>query len=149
MKVVYFLILLGLALAACAPVGVQPTLTSSTPTIAAPAPASSPAAPTSSACLPSGIEPSSIVSAERQAGNKVIKVTVQQKLDKLSARCQNGTLVDSTGKEIRFYELAGCWGNPPDNYQDILQRQQQELATLKAQYTVIEMTCNPSGLPIQ
>jgi hypothetical protein len=36
-------------------------------------------------------------------------------------------------------------GNPPADYQEILQRQREELEKLKKQYTVIEMTCNPEG----
>jgi hypothetical protein len=142
MKCATLLTWLGLVLAACGPASLQSPATTSSPV-------TSPPAPTTSTCLPPDIELSSIVSAQSLGGGKIAKVTVQQKLDELGAQCQNGTLVDSAGKEIRFYQLAGCWGNPPPNYQDILQRQQQELEKLKEQYTVIEMTCNPSGLPIQ
>jgi hypothetical protein len=41
--------------------------------------------------------------------------------------------------------VAGCWGNPPENYQEILDEQARKLAQLKKKYTVIEMSCNPSG----
>jgi hypothetical protein len=41
--------------------------------------------------------------------------------------------------------MTGCWGNPPENYQQILDEQARKLAQLKKRYTVIEMTCNPSG----
>lgn len=106
-------------------------------------------------CLPADVQLGDIVEAhvvDSFSGDPppvVEKVTVEQKLTALQARCRDGKLVDGFGKEIRFYRLIGCWGNPPYNYQDILQRQQEEINTLKERYTVIEMTCNPSGLPIQ
>jgi hypothetical protein len=75
-------------------------------------------------------------------------MTVAQKLASLKARCKRGKLVDGAGKEIRFFHLKGCWGNPPEGYQEILDKQAGELATLKKRYTVIEMTCNPSGILI-
>lgn len=33
-------------------------------------------------------------------------------------------LVDGTGREVYFYQLTGCWGNAPFNYQAILAKQQ-------------------------
>jgi hypothetical protein len=57
--------------------------------------------------------------------------------------------VDAKGKQIHFYRLTGCWGNPPENYQEILDNQQQELARLRRCYRVIEISCNPSGVMIQ
>jgi len=54
-------------------------------------------------------------------------------------------LVDAKGTEIRFYQLIGCWGNPPDDYQEQLARQTKELANLRKRYHVIEMTCDSSG----
>ena len=103
-------------------------------------------------CLPSGVKLTDVVSAEMtgssERGPVVKKVTVKQKLTDLKARCRNGKLVDDTGKEVRFYRAKGCWGNPPADYLEILDRQRRELEELKKQYTVIEMTCNPSGMPI-
>ncbi len=90
-------------------------------------------------CLPSGINPSDVVSA--QAANA-------EKLKELRARCRKGKLVDAKGTEIRFYQLVGCWGNPPEDYQEILERQAKELASLRKRNHVIEMTCNPSGQEI-
>ena len=156
MRYRYLLIVLGSVLAACAPANLQPTITSpvqpaftSPVSTGLPSPVTAaPLALTAGTCLPPGIELSSVVSAQA-TGGKVSKVTVQQTLDQLGAACQNGLLVDSSGKEIYFYPLKGCWGNPPDNYQDILQKQRDELEKLKTQYNVIELTCNPSGLPIQ
>ena len=77
------------------------------------------------------------------------KVTVEQKLNELKATCSSDNkLVDATGKQIAFYRLTGCWGNPPANYLELAQKERDEINKLKEQYTVIEMTCNPSGIPI-
>ena len=102
-------------------------------------------------CLPENVKPTDVVStklAQNDGATLVEKITVEQKLTELKANCKNGKLVDGAGTEIYFYKLTGCWGNPPRNYHEILERQQAELAKLRKQYTVIEMTCNPSGLPI-
>jgi len=102
-------------------------------------------------CLPEYVKPTDVVSttlAQTGGGTLVEKITVEQKLAELKANCKNGKLIDGAGTEIHFYRLTGCWGNPPRNYQEILERQEAELATLRKQYTVIEITCNPSGLPI-
>ena len=104
-------------------------------------------------CLPAEIKPDDVVEASnaRDANGRAIglrKVTVDQKLQELNATCSAANkLVDGNGKEIVFYHLAGCWGNPPADYQEILQKQREEISKLKQQYTVIEMTCNPSGVP--
>jgi hypothetical protein len=104
------------------------------------------------ACLPDGIQATDIVSTEmaRSAagGREVKRLTVEQKLLSIKAQCKKGKLVDAMGKEVRFYRLHGCWGNPPADYQEILERQQRELDKLKQRYTVIEMTCNPEGVMI-
>jgi hypothetical protein len=98
--------------------------------------------------MPSGIEATDVVStrtAKTGVSSKVITVTVAQKLKELRARCRRGKLVDAKGTEIRFYQLIGCWGNPPDDYQEQLERQAKELAKLRKRYRVIEMTCDSSG----
>jgi hypothetical protein len=106
-----------------------------------------------SGCLPADVKLTDIVSAELISFSPpnnytVKKVTVEQKLTELKASCStSGKLVDGTGREIYFFHLTGCWGNPPFNYQDILAKQRQKLEQLRQQYTVIEMTCNPSGIP--
>ena len=69
-------------------------------------------------------------------------VTVQNKLTEMKARCRKGRLVDSKDREIRFFHLS-CWGNPPENYQEIRRREAAELAKLKKRYTVIAFGCNP------
>ena len=76
------------------------------------------------------------------------KITVEQRLIELDARCENGKLIDAEGKEIYFYRLKGCWGNPPADYQEILKQQNEELEKLRKRYVVIEMTCNPEGVLI-
>jgi len=100
-------------------------------------------------CLPPGIESTDVVSTQGVRpgahGDKARTITVAQKLKELRARCRKHKLVDGRGREIRFYHLVGCWGNPPDDYQEILERQTKELARLRRRYRVIEMTCNPSG----
>jgi hypothetical protein len=102
-------------------------------------------------CLPPGIQPADIVSATLvqtgPAGDIIKKVEVKDKLERLQARCHEGKLVDGAGKKIYFYRLIGCWGMPPANYEVLLHRQNDELKKLREQYTVIELTCNPSGIP--
>lgn len=95
----------------------------------------SPAAPLAQ-CLPAGITLADVVSRG---------LTVEGRLVQLQARCDNGTLVEPSGKEIRFYSVTGCWGNPPIDAQEILDRQRAELEELSRRYTVIEMTCSPGG----
>ena len=87
-------------------------------------------------CLPADIKPTDLVS---QA------LTVEERLAQLGARCDDGRLVDRDNKEIRFYRLTGCWGNPPADAHAILDRQRTELEALSQRYTVIEMTCSPGG----
>jgi hypothetical protein len=100
-------------------------------------------------CLPAGVKATDIVSAQLVRSTGVVKkITVEDKLTELKARCKKGKLVDASGKEIYFFRKTGCWGNPPANYQEILQRQNDELEKLKKRYTVIEMTCNPDGVQI-
>jgi hypothetical protein len=89
-------------------------------------------------CLPSGVASSGVVSRG---------LTVADRLADLDARCDGPTLVDRHGREIRFYRLTGCWGNPPADAQEILDNQRRELDELRRRYTVIEMTCSPDGDP--
>jgi len=105
-------------------------------------------------CLPADIKLSDVVDATSTGYANGIpvglhKVTVEQTLNELKATCNSDNkLVDGNGKQIIFYHLTGCWGNPPYNYQDILQKQRDEIDKLKQRYIVIEMTCNPSGIPL-
>lgn len=103
-------------------------------------------------CLPPDIKEDSVVSLRTITspnGKQTSKrITVGEKLAELKAKCICGKLVDSKRTEIRFYELHGCWGNPPEDYLEIMDQQRKDLASLKKKYTVIEMTCNPSDVPI-
>ena len=99
-------------------------------------------------CLPAGIKPDTVVTSERvmlKGSTAIRKVTVSQLLTKLRARCKKGKLVDGNSREIYFYRLVGCWGNPPDDYQELLEKQRNELVRLKKKYTVIEIPCNQDG----
>ena len=101
-------------------------------------------------CLPDGIKPDTVVTSERvrSAGGTTIRtVTVSQLLTKLRARCKKGKLVDGKSREIYFYRLIGCWGNPPADYQELLEKQRNELVRLKRKYAVIEIPCNQGGDP--
>jgi hypothetical protein len=102
-------------------------------------------------CLPSDVKEDSVVSVvtsvSPRGGQTTRQITVSQTLKKLKAKCYRGKLVDGRRKEIRFYYLQGCWGNPPADYLEILDAQAKEIAKLKRRYTVIEMTCNPEGTP--
>jgi hypothetical protein len=98
-------------------------------------------------CLPKDIDANEVISLETSAPGVVArKITVTTKLNQIGARCRAKRLVDTRGREIHFYRLTGCWGNPPLDYQEILDNQQQELARLRRRYRVIEITCNPSGV---
>ena len=103
-------------------------------------------------CLPTDIglnDVANVTTITTRSGETITKkTTVSQSLKKLKARCVRGKLVDRNRRAIRFYFLKGCWGNPPFNYLEILDQQRSELVELKKKYTVIEMTCNPGGIPI-
>ena len=94
-------------------------------------------------CVPNDVDLSSIVVAEAPPANskQVAQTTVKQRLTQLKARCKKGKLVDGKGKPIYLYALVGCWGNPPEDYQEILTRQEQEIQRLKKKYTVIQISC--------
>lgn len=99
-------------------------------------------------CLPPDIKLDLVVSVIRKTPSlkgEVEREIVKQRLNKLDARCKSGKLIDGKNKEIRFYKLRGCWGNPPVDYLEIMDKQRKELQELKKKYTVIEITCNPSG----
>jgi hypothetical protein len=131
--------MIGLVLSGCIPLG---NVLGKTPL--------SPRRTNLAACLPEGRTLADVVSAQVIPGTsmEVQTITVRQALRSLGARCQNQTLVDRTAQEIVFFQLENCWGNPPINYQEIIQQQVAAIAALEETYTVIQMTCNPSGIPI-
>ena len=102
-------------------------------------------------CLPTDVKLNDVVEASIAGnGNDQHKVTVESKLNELKATCdRDNKLIDGSGKQIVFYHLIGCWGNPPADYRELLEKKREEINKLKQQFTVIEMTCNSSGLSIQ
>jgi hypothetical protein len=95
-------------------------------------------------CLPPEVNLEEVVSAppaKLANGKSAKQVTVRDKLLSLKARCKKGKLVAGNGREIRFYRLIGCWGNPPDDYEEQLKRQSEELQRLKKKYAVVEIPC--------
>jgi hypothetical protein len=94
------------------------------------------------------VKPSDIVSAEwtRSEHPRLVTVTVAETLKKAKARCVDGRLVDRKKIEIRFYRTH-CFGAPTTYAMETMQREQSELATLRKHYTVITMTCSPTGQP--
>lgn len=98
------------------------------------------------ACLPSGVDGSTVARMDPASSRPV---TISDELHKVKARCRRGRLTDRRGRQIVFYQLKGCWGNPPAGYDRILEEQGIELARLKREKTVIELSCNPGGQPIQ
>lgn len=90
-----------------------------------------------SQCLPNNIKLSTLITKSMSVG---------QKLALLNAKCgDDGKLLGGNGKEIYFYNMTGCWGNPPVGYQAILQKQQDEINNLNKKYNVVEISCNTSG----
>jgi hypothetical protein len=105
-------------------------------------------------CLPADIKISDVVEAKMLSFNsdtgayEIEKTLVSHKLKELGAKCSLGKLMGSSGKEVSFYRLTGCWGAPPPDYEEIMQKQREEISKLREKYDVIEITCNPSGIPI-
>lgn len=100
------------------------------------------------ACLPEGLKLTDVIAVQTVKsgdGTTVKKITAREKLEELKARCKKDKLVDGTGREIRFYRLTGCWGNPPADHREIMQRQRDEISNLKKRYAVVEIPCNLSA----
>lgn len=93
-------------------------------------------------CLPEGFTLADIVAYRNGKNGKEENLTIKDKLLELKAECRAGKLIDANKKEIKFFRLA-CFGNPPADYEEIMQKQQEELDHLQQQYTVIILGCNP------
>ncbi len=97
-------------------------------------------------CLPPGIALETVVSykdiSSENGSRKYQPITVLETLRSLNAKCSCKKLVDAKGREIRFFQLKGCWGTPPPDYLKIMENQRNELNLLKKKYTVIEITCS-------
>ena len=96
-----------------------------------------------SSCLPEGVKLNSEILEESDGstGAKGKPKTVASKLTELRARCKNRKLVTRNGKEIRIVQLIGCWGNPPEDYQEQMNRQQRDIEELRKKYVVIQIPC--------
>jgi len=99
-------------------------------------------------CLPDDVKSEMVVALESPPETTTAKpkpVTVKQRLWQLKAHCKDGKLLDGQGKEIRFVHLMGCWGNPPETYQEQLNQQQAEIKRLKEKVTVVQISCAQDG----
>lgn len=94
-----------------------------------------------STCLPKEIKLDEIVSFSLDP--KIKHTLVKDELTRLKAKCANKKLVDENKKEIRFFRRSTCWGNPPADAGEILERERKELEELEKNYTVIVFKCNP------
>ena len=104
-------------------------------------------APSNVECLPAGVSSTDTVSAERVGpSGRLVTVTVAQRLRQLGASCRGDKLVDSSALPIRFYRLH-CFGAPTTYALETLRRERAELDSLSRRFTVITMTCSPSGQP--
>ncbi len=103
-------------------------------------------------CLPKGITLDTVVSATiAGTPQQSKKIYVKDKLKQLNARCSKKKLVDDEKREIKFYRLIGCSGiayPPNDPHWKKMRKQDEEIAKLRKKYTVITLTCNPSGVPL-
>ena len=90
-------------------------------------------------CLPKDVHSDDVVSYNKRAkGN----VTVEKTLVQMKAQCRKSKLTDAKRREIRFFRPS-CWGNPPEGYLEIQQRENAELQKLKRTYAVIVFACDP------
>jgi hypothetical protein len=99
-------------------------------------------------CLPKDVDTKAKIqeeSSDPSSAKSKPKTSVEKKLIELRASCIKEKLVDKSGKEIRFVHLLGCWGNPPEDYQQQLDKQQAQLSKLKEKFTVIEISCDQSA----
>ena len=99
------------------------------------------ASPSQFPCLPEGFQLDDKMSASPKASMQPL--TIKDKLVELKAHCKKGKLIDGKGKEIRFFKFT-CFGNPPDNYQEIVQKESQALADLQKRYKVLIIPCDRS-----
>ena len=93
-------------------------------------------------CIAEGYKSTDVVSYRQKRKGGDGYVTIQDRLVELKAHCEEGKLIDGKGREIRFFRLA-CYGNPPDDYEEIRQKELAELERLQKKYCVIVMECDP------
>ena len=96
--------------------------------------------------LPADVKLDTVASCGDMGKNKII---VEQELARVGAFIStDGKLRSRSGREIYFHHMIGCWGNPPGNYMQLWEEENRTLERLRQQYTVITLTCNPSGMPV-
>jgi hypothetical protein len=95
-------------------------------------------------CLPSEIKPEKQTVMEAVGNGTFRTLTLAEKLVNLGAVCQDGKLVDGSGKEIRFFWYEGCggMGGPQDPTGAGRKKKELELQELQSKYTVV-ITTNP------
>jgi hypothetical protein len=83
-----------------------------------------------------------LVETTKSAGSMIAKTeTVRDRLVKLQARCVQGKLTGARRKQIYIHRLIGCWGNPPEDYLEQLNRQAADIEQLKKKYILIQIPC--------
>ena len=82
-----------------------------------------------------------IAKAKTSVADADIRLTWVLFGDPLMKKRPETKLYDTAGKEIIFYHMVGCWGNPPSNYQQILDAQQTQINQLMQTNTVIVIPC--------
>ena len=93
-------------------------------------------------CLPAESKLSDVVSYRPRKKGSDDYITIEDKLVEIKAQCKQGKLVDSKGREIKFFKFS-CYGNPPMDYEEIAQKERDELDKLQKDFTVIVMECDP------
>src|ERR1044072_6681757 len=93
-------------------------------------------------CLGDEFKSTDIVSYREKRKGSGEFITIEDKLIEMKAQCKKGKLIDSKGREIKFFKFA-CFGNPPADYEEIRQKENEELEKLQKDYTVIILECDP------
>ena len=93
-------------------------------------------------CLPEGYKSTDVVSYRQKRKGGDGYITIEDRLVEFKSHCKDGKLIDGKGREIRFFKFA-CYGNPPSDYEELRQKELEELEKLQKQYRVIVMECDP------
>ena len=93
-------------------------------------------------CLPDGHKSTDVVSYREKRKGSDGYITIEDRLVELKAHCKDGRLIDGKGREIRFFKSA-CYGNPPSDYEELRQKELEDLQKLQKKYCVIVMECDP------
>ena len=93
-------------------------------------------------CIPDGCKSTDVVSYRQKRKGGDGYITIEDRLVELKAHCKDGKLIDGKGREIRLFRLA-CYGNPPDDYEEIRQKELGELEKLQKKYCVLVIACDP------